>query len=351
MRAAVLAAGVLLAAAVRPVEAQDLARLRTAVMSGSARPGDLIAELHAVLAEHPDSAEAHMLLGLAYRLAGTDMLPSTIAELRQAIALDPTLFEGRLHLARAYIALRRPERAREELEAALAGMSDRPAAFLIALADAERQAGNAARALELAREVPATDVEGPQARYQAALALVALDRRTEAITEFEQLMTLNPVPLEVIAALGSAYLDEGRADAAIPLLQQTVAAVPNRPDLRVRLARALRQTGQIDEALAQLALALPEGAPREASEFYETAEADVGLERGIIYLSQDRLDEADAALAAALALRPDDGTTHRYLAELRRRQGRAADASTHAARAQAAGVDLPAELAALVDGQ
>jgi tetratricopeptide (TPR) repeat protein len=348
---AVLAGWMLLMGAAWPLAAQELSRLRAAVVNGSARPGDLIAEIQKVLADQPDSAEAHLLLGLAYRLAGPDMLPSTIAELRQALAIAPGLAEARLELARAYIALRRPDRAREELETALAGMPTRPAEFLIALADAERQTGAPERALEVAREVPASDREGPQARYQAALALIALGRNGEAITELERLLSLRPVPLEVTAALGSVYLDEGRPADAIPLLEDTVAAVPNRPDLHVSLARALRQAGRPDDALARLALALPEWAPREASEFYETTEADISLERGIIYLGQNRLDEADAALASALALRPDDGTTHRYLAELRLRQDRKSDAVTHAGRAREAGIELPADLAVLIDGQ
>src|SRR5690606_19830760 len=154
-------------------------------------------------------------------------------------------------------------------------------------------------------------------------------------------------PPEVTASLGSAYLDAGRWAEAIPLLEQTIAVVPNRPDFHVMLARALRESDQLAAADAQLALALPDNAPREASEFYETVAADIDLERGLISLAQDRLDDADASLAGALALRPDHGPTHRALAELRLRQNRRPDAAAHAARAHAAGTTLPPELAAL----
>lgn len=337
------------AAEARAADAPDLSALRTALLTGTGRPGDLIAELKSVLADHPDSAEAHLLLGLAYRLVGPDMLAEAIAELRQALALDPTLAAGRFYLAQAYLDLNRPERAREELETAIAEMPQPSAQFLVLLAAAEHRLGEAARSLELARQVPASDPVSPQARYQAALALIALDRRTEAIAELEGLAAAGAPPLEVTAALGAAYLDEGRAADAIPLLDAAVQAAPGRPDLHVQLARALRLDGQLDDAEARLAQALPPGAPREASEFYQTVDADIRLETGLIRLAQDRLDEAEAALIAALDIRPDHGPTHRYLAELRLRQDRRGDAATHAGLAREAGETLPAALAALLD--
>jgi hypothetical protein len=65
-------------------------------------------------------------------------------------------------------------------------------------------------------------------------------------------------------------------------------------------------------------------------------------------MAQGRLDDADAELTAALALRTSHGPTHRHLAELYVRQNRRELAIEHAAAAQAAGEALPAELAALV---
>jgi tetratricopeptide (TPR) repeat protein len=324
-----------------------IVRARTALLSGNSRPGDLIAELQSILAAEPESAEAHLLLGLAYRSIGNDMLAEAVAEFRQALAIDPTLVAGRFYLANAYLDLGRAERAREELEAALK-QTPGQMQFTTMLAEAERRAGNPERALTLARQVPATDAASPQARYYAAMALLDLKRRPDAITELEALVQAGVTPPDVTSALGLAYLDEGRDSDATRMLTIATQAAPARPDLRVALARAYRLGGRLAEAEQQLAQALPPGANREASEFYETVEADIHLETGLIRIAQKRDDEALKDLTTAAELRPTHGPTHRYLAELYLRQGQRAQAVTHATTARDAGETLPAALRSLL---
>jgi tetratricopeptide (TPR) repeat protein len=324
-----------------------IVRVRTALLSGSGRPGDLIAELQSILATEPDVAEAHLLLGLAYRGVGNDMLAEAVAEFRQALALDPTLVAGRFYLANAYMDLGRAERAREELEAALK-QAPGQVQFTTLLAEAERRAGNPERALQLAREVLAADASAAQARHYAAMALLDLKRRPEAIAELERLVAAGVTPVDVTSTLGAAYLDDGRVEDAVKMLSAATQAAPARPDLRIVLARAHRLGGRIGEAEQQLAQALPPGANREASEFYETVEADIHLETGLIRIAQKRDDEAGKELTQALALRPSHGPTHRHLAELYVRQGNRAQAVTHATAARDAGEVLPEALSSLL---
>src|SRR5690606_16500251 len=156
----------------------------------------------------------------------------------------------------------------------------------------------------------------PQARYYAALALLDLNRRLDAIAELEALVKAGVTPPDVTSTLGLAYLDEGRPDEAAQLLGAAVQAVPTRPDLRIALARAHRLAGRLPDAERELALALPPDANREASEFYETVEADIHLETAIIRIAQERGDDALKELEQAVALRPSHGPTHRYLAEV-----------------------------------
>ena len=57
-----------------------------------------------------------MLLGLAYRIEGKpELLGEAVAELRQALALNPDIGLARLSLARIYLDMARPGRARDEL--------------------------------------------------------------------------------------------------------------------------------------------------------------------------------------------------------------------------------------------
>ena len=63
-----------------------------------------IDQFKTAVAADPQSAEAHMLLGYAYRVQGRyELLGEAKAELRQALALDPTLIWARFYLAKIYV--------------------------------------------------------------------------------------------------------------------------------------------------------------------------------------------------------------------------------------------------------
>jgi Flp pilus assembly protein TadD len=84
------------------------------------RIDDAIRELKAILAIDPNSAEGHLLLGIAYRSRrDPEVMGEAVAELRQALALNPAMAPARLYLAYVYLDLGRAERARQELTTAL----------------------------------------------------------------------------------------------------------------------------------------------------------------------------------------------------------------------------------------
>jgi predicted Zn-dependent protease len=180
------------------------------------------------------------------------------------------------------------------------------------------------------------------------MALRDLDRNAEAIVELEELVKAGVTAVNVTGTLGTAYLDAGRFDAATTMLTMATEGVASRPDLHIALARAHRLAGRLADADQALTRALPPGADREASTFYETAEADLHLETGLVRLAQDRHDGAEEELKEALRLRPTHGPTLRHLAEVYLQMGRREDAARHAADAREAGETLSAALAALV---
>jgi Tfp pilus assembly protein PilF len=96
-----------------------------------------IKDLKAVLAAHPQSAEAHFLLGVAYgRLRATEFMSEAKAEFQQALALDPKLVHARYDLAQVYLDLGRAAKARDELQTALV---HGPRQFLALLGETERE--------------------------------------------------------------------------------------------------------------------------------------------------------------------------------------------------------------------
>jgi tetratricopeptide (TPR) repeat protein len=325
--------------------AERLARVRAALFSGTARPDAAVSELKGILASMPDSAEAHALLGIAYRTMGTpDVIGEAVAELRQALALDPKLAPARYYLANIYLDLGRTERAREELQTALEQLPGN-AQFLTLLAEVERQLKNPGRSVELLAQALAADPSSAQARYYRGLALLDLGRAADAIGELEGVVKGGEKRAEVHLSLGAAYLDAGRIDEGLEILSQATHIDPGGPEIRLQLARAYRLKGQLDKADAQLALAAPADNASVASPFAQQRQLEYlrYQELGLLRMRQGQLEAAAAAFLKVLEIDPGHGPTNRDLAELYVRQGRYTRAREFAARAAKLGFPLPAD--------
>jgi tetratricopeptide (TPR) repeat protein len=326
-----------------------LDRLRASIFSGSGRTKEDIEELKAILAATPTSAEAHALLGIAYRTTGSPALTSeAIAELRQALELDPSFAAARLYLARIYIDIGRAARAKEELETALAKAPDN-VQVLAFLGEAERQLKNLPRAIEVEQKALAVDPSFAQARYYLGLALFDAGKKADAIKELETVVRDGPKVVEPYLALGTAYLESNRVDEAVEILNQGTHVDPARPDLRVLLARAYRTKGQLDKADAQLASAKPAGASQLPYADQQQLDFDYSLEQGIIRTRQGRLQAATDAFQKALAIDPQHGPANLYLAEVYIRRGLYARALEYSTKAEKLGSPLPEEQRKLLE--
>lgn len=322
---------------------ERLNRVRADLFSRTDHINEGIQELKAILALDPRSAEAHLLLGIAYRSLGSaELMGEAVAELRQALALNPGFVPARFYLARIYLDLGRAARAREELETALVQVPGNPQ-FLALLGEAERQLKNPRRSVEVTRQALQADDSFAEARYYLGLALFDLGRRDEAIQELERVVQSGPKVADAYLSLGTAYLEAGRFDEALETLSQGTHIDPSRPDVRIQLARAYRSKGLLDKAEAQLTLAMPRGPASLASPFsqYQQLEFDFYLEQGLIKLQQGRLEAAAKALQKVLAIDPNHGPTNRYLAEVYLLQGLYPRSFEYAARAEKLGFPLP----------
>lgn len=318
---------------------ERLNRVRADLVSRADRASEAIPELKAILAIDPGSAEAHLLLALAYRnLGGQEFLAEAVAELRQALASDPDLLPARVYLAQAYLDLGRPERAREELNAALVQSPGHPQVLAV-LGNVERHLKNPRRSLEVLRQALQADSSFVQARYYLGLALLDLGQRDEAIQELEWVVRAGATSADVSLSLGSAYIEAGRFAAAVEILRQAIQQEPSRPDLRIQLARAYRSSGSLAKSEEQLKIATP----GRASTLFgvQDVEVDLYLEQGLLRQQQGRLPAAVEAFKRVLDRDPDHGPANCHLAEVYLRQGLHTLSSRHAARAETLGFPLP----------
>ncbi len=299
-----------------------------------------IAELKAILALDPQSAEGHMLLGMAYRALGAPQLAGEAkAELRQALDLNPGLVAARYVLAQVYLDMGRFESVRDEMQTALTQAPGQPQ-FLAVLGEAERLSGNPQRSIELNEQALRANPSFPEATYYLARAQLDLGQRDAAIRNLEQVARTGAPVADVYLSLGGAYLDSNRPDDAIAALEQGARVAPGRAAVHIELARAYRVKGLLTRADQQLALARPSGNAVQATAEYQQVETSYNIELGRVRLAQARLAAAAAAFQKAVQMTPDSGPAHLGLAEVFLRQRQFARAKEEATKAEALGHPL-----------
>ena len=323
---------------------QRLSEVAKDLFSPAASVDADITQLKAILAADPQSAQAHMLLGLAYRTkSSADVMGEAVSELRQAIDLDPSLVPARVYLAHLYLDLGRPERARDELQTALTQLPGQPQLQAL-LAECQRQLGKPDAALELSEQALKADPSMAEARYYQGLALNDLKRRDDAIQAFEQVIKDGGRRPEVYGSLGTALLDAGRVDEAIVNLTEAVKLDPSRPEPMLPLARAYRLKGQLARADAALKTVRSLVGTSALSGAQQQVQRDLSFEEGVLRLKQSRLEPAAEALRKAIDLDPAYGPGYRYLAEVYLRQRLYSRAQDQATRAEKLGSPLPQDL-------
>lgn len=309
------------------------------LLAGRVRPDAAVQELKNILAIDPRSADAHLLLAIAYRLLGSqEFADEAVAELQQALASNADLLPARIYLAQAYSDMGRLERSREELEEALLQVPGN-AQVLAMLGNVHRQLKNPGRAQELIRQALEADPAFGQARYYLALTLLDDGQRDRAIRELEQVIQSHPDTADVYVALGAAYLDANRVREAIATLNEGTRIEPARPELQLQLARAYRLDGRFDRAEEHLALARPANAGSLFAS--QQAELDLYLERSALSRQEGHLAAATDALEKALTIEPDFGPAHRDLADVYLLRRLFRQSQEHAARAAELGFPLP----------
>jgi arylsulfatase A-like enzyme/Flp pilus assembly protein TadD len=192
--------------------------------------------------------EPHLAVATAEILLALGQL----AEARQhaELALGWDQAAAREVLARVALAAGDPGEALRQGEAGLAVRRDAP--LLVAVARAERQQGNLARALELAREAERL---GGRTRGLHLLLGDLLARSGDpagAEAAFQRESELFPQDHLAPSNLAALYVATGRRDEALAVLREMVERNPA-PSIYLAAARALRALGEEGEARGILA--------------------------------------------------------------------------------------------------
>lgn len=170
---------------------------------------------------------------------------TTYDTLRASINLNPTV--DRYHASYAQVNL--------ALANAIAGVEE--------IADVDR--ANIAQLIQQAiREAKATVALNPLragnwellARIYRAIAPFAEGADAFAIQSYRQAVALDPVNPNLRIDLGGVHYAQGAYDTAIRIFELAVVAKPDHPNSHYNLAFALRESGDIDQAIQQMTIVL-----------------------------------------------------------------------------------------------
>src|SRR5215831_19350284 len=220
--------------------------------------------------------------------------------------------EARLEQSELWIRAGEAPRAVWRLEQGVARFGDRTD-LRLALANAALLVGDAARAASIAREIPESAAEHPEALLVRARAEIALGELDAGLAAFEQAEQERPAEAELRVPRIAALLDERRYTEARAAIDAAYARFPDeaaRAPLRAQELLLLQVRAQDALHLAQRGDA--DAASRAQREIDESLDGLLGLARAapddasiwqaltLLAIPAGRVERAEPALRAAL---------------------------------------------------
>lgn len=260
----------------------------------------------------PKSPEARYIYGMALAADGRPI--EAAREFEKAVALKPDVIPPLAALASAYAAAE-DSRTVATYEKLITLRPDDPKvraelAEYLWLTNRTEQ-GN--RAMSDALNAFPADAT---LRLQDGRALVQQDRLLDAAPMLEEARRLGSTDAETFALLAGAYEHAGNATAAREAFAAGVEIHPESASLQHDLGRLLLAEGRAEEALPHLEQAV-RAAPGQAS--YQ-------LDLGRAFQALGRLDAAEAVYRRAVQLAPGQYATHYALGRLLQREGKSEEA-------------------------
>jgi tetratricopeptide (TPR) repeat protein len=282
--------------------------------------------------DHPESMEAHYLLGITYQGIGNleqakseleravqlnesdfdsqyklgsvlregGEYDEAILHLKRAVALKPESQEAHFQLDRAYHQAKQPELAEQEnltfqrLQKAV--VDQRRATVLENDGARDVKDGDLQKAVSAYKEALELVPEDAKVRYDLALVFEKLKDREAERALLLQAVALNPSIADVHNQLGFLDLTNGDATGAEHEFQAALRIDPGMTDALGNLGVLYGQQGKLSAAERLLRLAV------ESDSSYEKGHMNLGL----ILAAEGRFQEAHAQMKKALALSATD---------------------------------------------
>lgn len=279
---------------------------------GDGKREEALAKVKAAISANPKYAAAHYLLALLSLPADPT---GAVKAFNEVVKFSPRAVDAYLQLARLHLSQGEAGLAVERASEAVRydpnnlGAHELFARALISHGEFER----AAREAQWLQAVAPRRPEGP---LLSALVAVARKDLTGASKQFEKALAVDPDSFEALQGLVRLDLAASRADRARTRVRTALDRAPKNSRLHVLAADVAAAQGDLVGVEHALRLAV-ESDPA-------TLDAYVGL--GRLYVSQNRLMEAQKEFESVAAQQPKSIAAHTFVAMAMQAQGRASDA-------------------------
>ena len=213
--------------------------------------------------------------------------------------------DGYHKLGRTYSAQGNHSAAASALAAAVTHRSNFPDA-LVDLSIALFNSGQFKEALLRADSAVTSNPKNAAAYHMRGKCYFMLNEFDKSANDLQTALQLKPKDYDVAYTLTLAHLKRGQTQAAKDIFERMIAELGDRPQLRILIGRAYRQTGFLQQAIDEFkkAVALDPGFPR------------VHYYLGLTYLLKDgaaRISDAEAEFKLEVAAHPDEFFGNYYL--------------------------------------
>jgi tetratricopeptide (TPR) repeat protein len=284
--------------------------------------GTASTELREALAESPDNAEGHNVLGLLLGRKGADS-EEVMDQFREAIRLRPDYAEAHNNLGLVLTQTNDDDAAVAEFREAIRISPDYGDAHSnLGAALTSTDSDQAIRELEKAVALAPASVK---AQFNLAMAYGANPSHGPAkqIEQLRKVIALAPTFPRARLALGKALLQDSKVPEAVEELQEATRIEPQNGEAHYQLGLALARAGRKDEAEAELKKGHDLVSVNDRNQ-----NANLDITEGRVALDKGELDQAAAKFRHALKVQPDAAEAHRYLGSVLEKQGDSAGAST-----------------------